>query len=135
MKINMTRGQITWLTSNILDRNIERKRVIITFFIIVALKNGFDQLNSRPWALHCYKKRIFSIGLGITIKDLIRHGHKHVLTSVFGIQNKDRNQWFITLKQTTDIKCTFFSKNRIEPDYQSGNFYVFNLRSWRAMKF
>lgn len=128
MKINMTWGQITWLTSNIPDRNIDTKRVIITFLKIVALKNGFDQLNFRSWALHCYKKRIFSISLGIIIKYLIRHGHKHVLTSDFGIQNKDQIPRFVTLKQIMDIERTFFSKNRIESGYQTGNFYVISLR-------
>ena len=119
MKINMTWGQITWLTSNIPDRNIDTKRVIITFLKIVALKNGFDQLNFRSWALHCYKKRLFSINLGIIIKYLIRHGHKHVLTSDFGIQNKDQIPRFVRPKKIDLLfsvtrarhkKCHAFSK-------------------------
>ena len=55
-------------------------------------------------------------------------GHKHVLTSDFGIQNKDQIPRFVTLKQIMDIERTVFSKNRIESGYQTGNFYVIYLR-------
>ena len=41
--MNRAWGQMMLLTSNIADRNIDAKRIIITFQKIVASQNGFDQ--------------------------------------------------------------------------------------------
>lgn len=79
------------LTSYISYKNIDRKRIIITFQKIVAAQKPFSQLNVSSRALHRCKFHILVFSRVTTNNDLRKDGRTHVFRQIPSFKIKTEN--------------------------------------------